>query len=46
MQQRARRKKQITHLARMRDERIQKQVLKHKPTGRRDLGRPWKRWNE
>jgi hypothetical protein len=40
------RKKWIEHLDRMPDERIPKQILKYKPKGRWDQGRPWKRWNE
>jgi hypothetical protein len=40
------RKKWIEHLDRMTDERTPKQILKYKPKGRRDHGRPWKRWNE
>jgi hypothetical protein len=40
------RKKWIEHLDRMPDERIPKQILKYKPKGHRDQGRPWKRWNE
>jgi hypothetical protein len=40
------RKKWTEHLDRMPDERIPKQILKYKPKGRLDQGRPWKRWNE
>jgi hypothetical protein len=40
------RKKWTEHLERMPDERIPKQILKYKPKGRLDQGRPWKRWNE
>jgi hypothetical protein len=34
------REKWIEHLDRMTDERISKQILKYKPKGRRDQGRP------
>jgi hypothetical protein len=35
-----------THLERMSEERIPKQILYHQPRGRRTVGRPWKRWNQ
>jgi len=34
----------INHLERMNNTRHPKHALKYKPRGRRDRGRPWKRW--
>jgi hypothetical protein len=34
----------INNLDRMSGEKTPKQVLKYKPTGHRDQGRPWKMW--
>jgi hypothetical protein len=36
----------LGHVMRMEGERILKRVLKWKPVGRRNRGRPWKRWIE
>jgi len=34
----------INHLERMDNTRLPKHTLNYKPRGRRDRGRPWKRW--
>jgi hypothetical protein len=34
----------INHLERMDNTRLPKHALNYKPRGRRDCGRPWKRW--
>ena len=34
----------INHLERMDNTRLPKHALNYKPRGRRDRGRPWKRW--
>jgi hypothetical protein len=32
------------HINRMEDHRLPKQIMKYKPKGKRDVGRPMKRW--
>jgi hypothetical protein len=33
------------HLDRLKKERVANQILRYKPKGQRDWGRPWKRWD-
>jgi hypothetical protein len=35
-----------THLERMSEERIPKQIVQHQPRGRHTVGGTWKRWNQ
>jgi hypothetical protein len=39
-------KKRLRHVQRMDRNRIPKQVLQYRPTGRRNIGRPRKRWRD
>jgi hypothetical protein len=38
--------KWLQHVQRMDTNRIPKQALQYKPKGRRNVGRPWKRWRD
>jgi hypothetical protein len=39
-------KKMLQHVQRMQRNRIPKQALQYRPTGRRNIGRPRKRWRD
>ena len=39
-------KKLLQHVQRMDTNRLPKQALQYKPKGRRNVGRPWKRWRD
>jgi hypothetical protein len=39
-------KKWLQHVQRMDTNRLSKQALQYKPKGRRNVGRPWKRWRD
>ena len=38
--------KWLQHVQRMDTNRLPKQALQYRPKGRRNIGRPWKRWRD